>query len=277
MTDQILGIMIQFGEMVLAGLPTTLALAVVLTILCVLFPAAPGKHWWRKSEIITDVCWWFATPLINRYLALMLIILGSFGLSMIFGGSALGPDGSPGLQLLTGMPFWLSALVYISLIDVMMYATHRAFHTMSLWRYHAVHHSSEELHWVSARRFHPVDDLIHIAFPDVVLLLLGMPMEVIAFVAPFQIWHSALIHSNLNWDFGILKTVIVSPIYHRWHHTGIDQGGSKNFAATFPILDLMFGTYYMPKGERPERFGIDDPTFPKDFGGQIMRPFRQSA
>lgn len=276
MTDWAQAVVTQFSEVILTGLPTTLAMAVVLTILCALFPARAGKPWWRTSEMITDVCWWFATPLFTRYLALLLIA-GAFWLSLIMGDSTPGATPSIGLSLLAGMPFWLAVAVYIVLIDIMMYVTHRAFHTMTLWHYHAVHHSTEELHWVSARRFHPFDDLIHIVLPDVVLILLGMPLEVVAFVAPFQVWHSALIHSNLNWDFGILKTVIVSPVYHRWHHTGIDQGGSKNFSATFPILDLMFGTYYMPKGERPERFGIDDPTFPKDFAGQILHPFRNRA
>lgn len=277
MADLVLSVLNQFGVAVLSGLPTTLALAVVLTILCALFPSHPGKPWWRKSGIVTDACWWLATPLINRYLALLLIVCGVVVLSMITGTGVPGADAPIGLPLLSGMPFWLSVVVYLGLIDVMMYATHRAFHHMALWRYHAVHHSPEELHWVSARRFHPVDDLVHIALPDVVLILLGMPLEVIGFVAPFQTWHSALIHGNLNWDFGVLKTVIVSPIYHRWHHTGIDQGGSKNFSATFPVLDLIFGTYYMPEGERPERFGIEDPTFPKDFAGQVMHPFRHRA
>lgn len=277
MTDWVLAVATHFGDALMAGLPTTLALAVVLTLVCALFPGASGKPWYRTSEMITDICWWFATPLFTRYLSLLLIITGTLWISMIVGDAA--PDAEPriGLSLLSGMPFWLAVVVYIVLIDIMMYVTHRAFHTMTLWHYHAVHHSTEELHWISSRRFHPMDDLIHIVLPDVVLILLGMPLDVIAFVAPFQVWHSALIHSDLNWDFGVLKTVIVSPVYHRWHHTGIDQGGSKNFSATFPILDLMFGTYYMPKGERPERFGIGDPSFPKDFAGQLLHPFRNRA
>jgi hypothetical protein len=37
-----------------------------------------------------------------------------------------------------------------------------------------------------------------------------------------------------------------------------ERGGEKNFASTFAVLDLMFGTYYLPKRELPDRYGIAD-------------------
>ncbi len=98
---------------------------------------------------------------------------------------------------------------------------------------------------------------------DVVLILLGMPLDVIAFVAPFQVLAFRPHSQRSELGFRGPEDRDRQPVLHRWHHTGIDQGGSKNFSATFPILDLMFGTYYMPKGERPERFGIGDPSFPR--------------
>lgn len=36
----------------------------------------------------------------------------------------------------------------------------------------------------------------------------------------------------------------------------------------------IFGTYYMPVGRLPENFGIPE-DFPKDFLGQLGRPFAQ--
>jgi sterol desaturase/sphingolipid hydroxylase (fatty acid hydroxylase superfamily) len=48
----------------------------------------------------------------------------------------------------------------------------------------------------------------------------------------------------------------------------------KNFAATFPLLDLMFGTFYMPKGELPDSYGIADKEFPAGFGAQLAYPFK---
>jgi sterol desaturase/sphingolipid hydroxylase (fatty acid hydroxylase superfamily) len=68
--------------------------------------------------------------------------------------------------------------------------------------------------------------------------------------------------------------VIAGPVFHRWHHTALDRGGSKNFAGTFPVLDLMFGTFYMPEHELPGEYGIGDPSFPRSFGGQLLYPFK---
>ncbi len=48
---------------------------------------------------------------------------------MIVGDAARMRKPRIGLPLLSGMPFWLAVVVYIVLIDIMMYVTHRAFHT----------------------------------------------------------------------------------------------------------------------------------------------------
>ena len=96
-----------------------------------------------------------------------------------------------------------------------------------------------------------------------------------SFLGPFTIAHSAFVHANLDWTLGPFKYVIATPVFHRWHHTAAERGGEKNFAATFPVLDLMFGTFYMPAGEKPDRYGIADREFPTSFGAQLLRPFTQ--
>ena len=64
-------------------------------------------------------------------------------------------------------------------------------------------------------------------------------------------------------------------MFHRWHHTAADAGGDKNFASTFPVLDLLFGTFYMPKQTLPDAYGVADTGFPPSFGAQMIYPFRQ--
>jgi hypothetical protein len=86
-----------------------------------------------------------------------------------------------------------------------------------------------------------------------------------------------MVHANLNWTFGPLKYVFASPVFHRWHHTLEDEGLDKNFAPTFPVLDLIFGTFYMPPGKLPARFGVHDTEFPEGFLGQFVYPFRRSG
>ena len=106
------------------------------------------------------------------------------------------------------------------------------------------------------------------------MLLLGIPPEILLWLLPFNAGSSALNHANLDWDFGRFRTVLASPVFHRWHHTSADRGGSSNFAGTFPLFDLLFGTYHMPAGQRPDSYGVDDPDFPRDFAGQMVHPFR---
>ncbi len=64
--------------------------------------------------------------------------------------------------------------------------------------------------------------------------------------------------------------MIASPVFHRWHHVSDPQVRDKNFAPTFPVLDLMFGTFYMPKGQLPEGYGVEG--VPTNFLNQMIYP-----
>jgi sterol desaturase/sphingolipid hydroxylase (fatty acid hydroxylase superfamily) len=83
------------------------------------------------------------------------------------------------------------------------------------------------------------------------------------------------VHANLDWTLGPLKYVLASPVFHRWHHTALDRGGSRNFAGAFAFWDMLFGTCYMPEHQLPDAYGIDDASFPQGFGSQLLYPFRQ--
>jgi sterol desaturase/sphingolipid hydroxylase (fatty acid hydroxylase superfamily) len=166
-------------------------------------------------------------------------------------------------------------IIFVVASDFLLYWIHRGFHRPAMWKYHAIHHSSEELEWISAARFHPVNIFLGTVAVDVALLLAGISPEVMVVVGPFTIAYSAFVHANLNWTFGPFKYVLASPVFHRWHHTAFDKGGDKNFAGTFPVFDWLFGTFYMPEHELPETYGVDDKEFPDGFGAQLLYPFKQ--
>jgi sterol desaturase/sphingolipid hydroxylase (fatty acid hydroxylase superfamily) len=176
---------------------------------------------------------------------------------------------------LAQLPLWLQAAIFLGGSDFMMYWLHRLFHRAPLWKYHAVHHSSEDVDWISAARFHPINIFLGSVGTDVVLLLAGISPNVLVFLGPFTTAHSAFVHANLNWTLGPFKYVLAGPVFHRWHHTMADRGGNKNFASTFPVLDLLFGTFYMPKDELPDVYGVADRDFPPTFGEQMLYPFKQ--
>jgi sterol desaturase/sphingolipid hydroxylase (fatty acid hydroxylase superfamily) len=104
------------------------------------------------------------------------------------------------------------------------------------------------------------------------LVAAGFNVGAVALYAPFATIYAIMIHANLDWDFGPLRYMIASPTFHRWHHTKEAEGLNKNFSGGLPIWDLLFGTFYMPRGEKPARFGIDD-DLPEGFIGQMLAPF----
>jgi sterol desaturase/sphingolipid hydroxylase (fatty acid hydroxylase superfamily) len=157
-----------------------------------------------------------------------------------------------------------------------MYWLHRMFHGGGFWKYHAIHHSSEDVDWISAARFHPVNLLLGTIGVDVVLLTAGISPGVMLWLGPFNIFHSAFVHANLNWTLGPFKYVVATPVFHRWHHTSRREGGDTNFAGTFPLWDILFGTFRMPKGTLPDQYGVDDQSsFPREIIGQLAYPFRK--
>jgi sterol desaturase/sphingolipid hydroxylase (fatty acid hydroxylase superfamily) len=257
--------------------PVTIALGIVFTVLTHFWACNPGKPWWRKREIVTDVVYWFAIPLMARIIRIGLLIVGAGMLYNVKGDDALIAFYDNGFGPLGQLPLWAQAVIFLVVSDFFLYWIHRMFHDGAMWKYHAIHHSSEEIDWISAARFHPLNIIFGTVIVDVALLLAGISPNVMLWVGPITIAHSALVHANLNWDFGPLRTVFASPVFHRWHHTFMEEGGNTNFAGSFPIWDIMFGTYRMPQGVLPEVYGAEDPQMPMNFPQQMTYPFRQHA
>ncbi|MGY4412645.1 sterol desaturase/sphingolipid hydroxylase (fatty acid hydroxylase superfamily) [Bradyrhizobium sp. LB7.1] len=230
--------------------------------------------WWRKREIVTDICYWFFVPVFARVMRIGLLIVGASFVFNIHDADELIAFYDNGHGPLSLLPLWVQAVLFLVLSDFMLYWLHRLFHGGGFWKYHAIHHSSEEISWISAARFHPVNLMLGTIGVDVVLLMAGVSPNVMIWVAPFTTFHSAFVHANLNWTFGPFKYLLATPVFHRWHHTSLTEGGDTNFAGTFPIWDVLFGTFRMPAGELPQDYGKDEATMPKEIGGQLAYPFR---
>ncbi|MGE0062517.1 MAG: sterol desaturase family protein [Xanthobacteraceae bacterium] len=275
MLAEILSVVEVAGQTLLKILPITIAMGVVFAVLTHWSACNPGKPWWRKREIVTDVLYWFFIPLIARFVRIGLMVLGAAYIYGIHDVDSLMKFFDNGFGPVAVLPLWAQALIFLVASDFLLYWFHRLYHGRQMWKYHAVHHSSEELDWISAARFHPVNILLGTVIVDAALLLAGISPNIMLWVGPFTTAHSAFVHANLNWTLGPLKYVIATPVFHRWHHTAADRGGSSNFAGTFPVIDLIFGTFYMPEKQLPDAYGIDDKNFPASFGAQIVYPFRQ--
>jgi sterol desaturase/sphingolipid hydroxylase (fatty acid hydroxylase superfamily) len=273
--NELLSFVVSLGETLIKQGKVTLILIVLFTLLSLISVCNKGPAWWRKRELVTDFCYWFFIPLMARFLRVGLLIVGAamfFGITTAEGLIEFYQDGHGPLSRL---PLLVQAAIFLIGSDFIMYWLHRTFHGPAMWKYHAIHHSSEELEWLSAARFHPINIFLGSVMADIALLLAGISPNVLVFLGPFTIVHSALVHANVNWTFGPFKYVLASPIFHRWHHTMPERGGERNFAGTFPVWDLIFGTFYMPKNEIPSGYGIEDKDFPRTFGEQMAYPYKQ--
>jgi sterol desaturase/sphingolipid hydroxylase (fatty acid hydroxylase superfamily) len=174
-----------------------------------------------------------------------------------------------------GQPYWLQTTEVILLADVGFYIAHLGFHKIPwLWRFHAVHHSIEELDWLAAHRVHPIDQIITKGVSLLPVFALGFSEMAIVTFGLIYGWHSILLHSNIKVSFGPLRWVLASPEFHHWHHANHREAYDKNFAGQLAMLDVVFGTAHMPEGRMPTQYGTDDPV-PHTYLAQLIYPFRR--
>ena len=90
---------------------------------------------------------------------------------------------------------------------------------------------------------------------------------------------SAVVSAVIGGIFGYAVNIWLMAVrYNGWQKVpkGSPATAQGTFdPSTFPVLDLMFGTFYMPKNELPDVYGVADPAFPPTFGEQMLYPFRQ--
>ena len=261
---------------------TLLGTAAALLILSVIFfiierLAGRGRN--RVQPVIrrgwfTDVIYLFATGLFTKPLMRLLLFVPAaiLVITQVVPAETFKAGLYAGFGPLSRQPVWLQAIEIYVIGDFTGYWTHRLFHRGRWWPFHAVHHSSEDLDWLGSVRVHPVNELVNKLSQAVPLLLMGFNPLVTLSTAPVLTFFAIFIHANVNWDFGPLRYVIATPVFHRWHHSREREAWDKNFAGLLPLWDILFGTFYMPRGRYPENFGICEP-MPKGFLRQMWEPF----
>jgi sterol desaturase/sphingolipid hydroxylase (fatty acid hydroxylase superfamily) len=182
---------------------------------------------------------------------------------------------TPVRAAVAGQPYWLQIVEVILVADLGFYFAHRMFHAIPLlWRFHQIHHSIEELDWLAGARVHPVDQIATKGISLLPVFALGFSEAAIAVFALVYQWQSILLHSNISISFGPLRWLIASPNFHHWHHSKEVAARDKNFAGQLSLLDVLFGTAHMPRGQVPSQYGIDEP-LPPTYLSQLLHPFRR--
>lgn len=172
------------------------------------------------------------------------------------------------------LPLALRGIIVIILGDLSMYWGHRwQHHSPFLWRFHAVHHSSEHLDFVAAHREHPLDGLYTQVFMNLPAVLLGMSFEGLLGLVAFRGLWATFIHSNAAIRLGPLALLLGSPEHHHLHHLRGREVG--NYANLAPWIDLLFGTHVRSADPVAQsELGLDEPA-PRSYLGLLIWPFRR--
>jgi sterol desaturase/sphingolipid hydroxylase (fatty acid hydroxylase superfamily) len=153
-------------------------------------------------------------------------------------------------------------LMLLFFFDLFYYWFHRLQHTTVLWPQHAVHHSETHLNAATAFRHHLLENVIKIPLVDIPLMFIFVESVwasdgiLTQLSTGFIAYLGIFAHSNLRIGFGKLNWILVSPQTHRVHHSIELRHWNRNFAAYFPLIDVVFGTYYHPKRDEYPDTGI---------------------
>ena len=176
-------------------------------------------------------------------------------------------------------PGWITDLAYFGSSHLLMqalatYGVHRLFHVVPfLWKFHAIHHSSQAMDWLAGSRLHLVDVVATRAFVFVPMYVLGFATGPVYAYLVLVSFLAVFVHANVRFRFGFLTQVIGTPQYHHWHHAAEAEAVDKNFAVVLPVIDRIFGTLYLPADRWPAAYGIEGNPVPESFIAQTVYPF----
>jgi sterol desaturase/sphingolipid hydroxylase (fatty acid hydroxylase superfamily) len=152
-----------------------------------------------------------------------------------------------GLLNLIDLPYWLSMLLGLVLLDLAIYGQHVVSHHWKwLWSLHKIHHTDLDFDVTTAVRFHPFEILISMVYKVLLIYIIGLePMVIIVFEVILS--GSALFnHSNVYIPVKVdkwLRKLIVTPDMHRIHHSAIQKETDSNYGFALSIWDRLFGNY----------------------------------
>lgn len=179
---------------------------------------------------------------------------GLAGVAAGWGGSGRGCLPALGLG-----PLAADALAF-AVLDLAIWAQHLLMHRVPLfWRLHRVHHSDPDFDATTAIRFHPIEIALSALWKLAVLVPLGAsPRAVIAFEIALNglaLFNHANARLPAVLDRG-LRLVLVTPDFHRVHHSVRRDEQDSNFGFCLTAWDRIFRRHRPAPRDGHERMRI---------------------
>lgn len=220
--------------------------AFTLGILCWerLQPARPEQAVLSRG-LAQDFVWFNADAVFK--VALLPAVVG--GLHLLFDRAT----GGYRIPWIVDLPLAGKVIFSVLAFDALAWFHHWVRHKVRVfWHFHAIHHSQREMNVFTDMRVHAGDYLISEAVAFVPMIASGMMPFAVMGVGAIRWWYTRLIHANIRTNFGALRHVLVTPQFHRIHHSIEERHQDKNFGVVFSIWDRLCGTLHPHYDEYPE-------------------------
>ena len=224
------------------------------------------------------------------YLALHALVVIPLMTLLSVGAAALIGEHAPWIELRStgSWPGWLLVPLTIVAMDAANWLAHYADHRLdALWRFHALHHSQEELSVLTSFRAHPLMHTTGFVLATVPVMALMPTRPIAPVLITIYVCIGTLQHANLRWTFGPLGRLIVSPAYHRRHHDLENQ--AVNLGVVLTIWDVLARRAAFPaRGDAVGRTGLAGRPVPVEqdtsaagalvlMAGQLVEPFQAQS
>jgi sterol desaturase/sphingolipid hydroxylase (fatty acid hydroxylase superfamily) len=252
-----------------------LVVLVVVTGICERIWPAERRPVLARGQV-QDACF----LAMHAVVVIPLMTLLSVGAAALIGGHAQWIE----LRSTEDWPGWLLIPLTLVAMDAANWLAHYADHRFNvLWRFHALHHSQEELSVLTSFRNHPLMHTTGFVLATIPVVVLMPTRPIAPVLITIYVCIGTLQHANLRWTFGPVGRVIVSPAYHRLHHAPDVQGA--NLGVVLTIWDVLAGFARFPsRSEVAGRTGLAGRPVPVEQDGgspaallllaeQLIEPF----
>lgn len=204
----------------------------------------------RRTPVVSKVSRWLHN--------LGLVFLNTILLRLLFpaaavGVAALAEHHGWGLLYYFHLPYLVSVVLTVVVMDLVIYLQHVMVHAIPLlWRLHRVHHADLDYDVTTGARFHPLEIILSMLIKFATIVLLGAPVVAVILFEVILNATAMFNHGNVyipqKLD-GWLRWFVVTPDMHRTHHSVEDDEANSNFGFNLPWWDRIFGTYRaQPRG-----------------------------
>ena len=262
----------------LLGIAPPLVLSVLEHLTTPAGPRKSRKRWLLHLQIMfANYAAEIPFGIFATYLAAVMVKLLHLNLGLI--DLRLAADGR--MMLCTAVGVFIGSL-FIG--DFFFYWYHRALHrSRILWQHHKMHHLDPEFDALTGPRQNWLEAFFTVFFISVPIAILFKldrldPLELGFLNGSIVGLLNSIVfinHSNLRLQFGKASVLFVSSQTHRIHHSYQPQHIDRNFAAFFPIWDILFGTYYHPARDEFPLTGVTGEKEIESFWESQLFPLRE--